>query len=343
MATPADHGFKMPAEWAPHTRTWMAWPCREETWAGRLEAARAAFADVANAISAFEPVTMVCNPGDVVEASLALGANVEVMPFDIDDSWLRDNGPIFLVDGQGGLAAAHFRFNAWGSKYTPYENDAAVAARIVDRLDIPRFEAPFVFEGGSIAVDGQGTAIVTEECLLNPNRNPGMTRETIEEGLRDWLGISRTIWLPQGYEEDETDGHVDEIAAFAKPGVVLALATDDKEDANYDVFQDNLEILRNATDATGAPLKVVELPQPTARDYPNGGRITLSYANFYLCNGAVIVPSFGQSADSRAYKTFRDLYPDRQIVQVPAFDIAWGGGCIHCITQQQPAVTPITK
>ncbi len=336
MATPADHGFKMPAEWAPHTRTWMAWPCREEVWEDRLETARAAFADVANAISAFEPVTMVCNPGDVVEASLALGASVEVMPFDIDDSWLRDNGPIFLVDGLGGLAAAHFRFNAWGAKYTPYENDAAVAARIADRLGIPRFDAPFVFEGGAITVDGQGTAIVTEECLLNPNRNPGMTREKVEEGLRDWLGISRTIWLPQGYEEDETDGHVDEIAAFAKPGVVLALTTDDKEDANYDVFQDNLEILRNATDATGARLKVIELPQPNARDYPNGGRITLSYANFYLCNGAVIVPGFGQSADDRAYKIFRELYPERRIVQVPAFDIAWGGGGIHCITQQQP-------
>ncbi|WP_366655989.1 agmatine deiminase family protein [Fodinicurvata sp. EGI_FJ10296] len=338
MATPADHGFRMPAEWAPHARTWMAWPCRAEIWGDRIEAARASYADVANAISSVEPVTMVCNPDDVIEASLALGSSVEVMPLEIDDSWLRDSGPIFLLDGQGGMAAAHFRFNAWGGKYTPYDKDAAVAAGIVDRVGVQRFEAPFVLEGGAVTVDGLGTAIVTEECLLNPNRNPGMTKEKVEENLAQWLGITRTIWLPQGYEEDETDGHVDEIAAFAKPGVVLALTTDDKDDANYDVLQDNLDILRSATDATGAALQVVELPQPAARDYPTGGRITLSYANFYLCNGAVIIPGFGQSADDRAYKVFREVYPDRQIIQVPAYDIAWGGGCIHCITQQQPAI-----
>jgi agmatine deiminase len=304
-----------------------------------MDAAREAFADVARAIAQFEPVTMVCNPADVSEASLILGnrTSIDVLSIEIDDSWLRDSGPTFLLDRQGALAGVDWRFNAWGEKVKPYANDAAVARRILDHLKVRRFDAPFVLEGGSIHVDGEGTLITTEQCLLNPNRNPSLSKAEIEQNLRDWLGVSTIVWLPEGLEDDDTDGHVDNIACFAKPGVVVALSTDDKADPNFDVLQTNLEILRSAKDAKGRPLQVVEVPQP-ARQEKGGRRLALSYINFFFTNGGLVMPGFNVPEDARAYRILRDTFPDRQIIQVgSAGDIVAGGGGIHCITQQQPA------
>lgn len=334
--TPRSLGFAMPPEWHRHARCWMAWPCREALWGDGLDAARAAHADVARAIAEFEPVTMVCNPADVAEASLATGSGVEMLSLPINDSWLRDNGPTFLLDGNGGLGAVHWRFNGYGDKYQNYDDDAAVAAKIAARVSARVFPADFVMEGGAIHVDGEGTALVTESCLLNPNRNPDLDHGDIEARLSDLLGIDKVIWLPRGYQDDETDGHIDNVACFARPGVVLALTTDDTGDPNHRVLTENLKILRASRDARDRRLEVIELPQPPWRMGPGGRRLALSYINFYMANGAIVMPTFHAAEDDRAAKILRDAFPDRKIVRVPALDIVVGGGSIHCITQQQP-------
>lgn len=337
MTTPAVNGFFMPGEWAPHTRCWMAWPCRPETWPieDGIDAARDAYAEVARAIARFEPVTMVCDPDDVAEASLACGAGVQIMPFPISDSWIRDTGPSFVVDGRGSLAGVHWRFNAWGGNYEDCEPDQAVGRLILEHLDVPRHAAPLVMEGGAFHVDGEGTLLTTEQCLLNPNRNPGRSREEIEDVLKAHLGVRTVIWLGEGYQDDETDGHVDEIATFVRPGAVMALVTDDPGDANFKAFQDNLDRLKRARDARGREIDVIPVRQPARRDQ-NGIRLTLSYTNLYIANGGVVMPSYEDSADDEAFRTVRKAFPDREVVQVPALDIVRGGGGIHCITQQQP-------
>ncbi|QJE73086.1 agmatine deiminase family protein [Aerophototrophica crusticola] len=337
MSTPAADGFRMPGEWEPHARCWMAWPVRGETFPNGLEAARLAYAEVAKAIAQFEPVTMVCPDGEVASVSLAVGKDVAVMPISISDSWIRDNGPSFVKNpATGEVAGVDWQFNAWGRNYDAFEPDTLVARQILDRLKLRRYEAPLVMEGGSFHVDGQGTLLTTEECLLNPNRNPHLSKAEIEGHLRDQLGVTSFIWLGQGYEQDETDGHIDEIATLIRPGLVLAMTTDDTADPNYPVFQDNLERLAMARDAAGRELEVVTLRTPARREQA-GVRLTLSYTNFYLANGGVVMPLFEDAADDEAIRTFKKLFPDRQIVPVPALDIVRGGGGIHCITQQQPA------
>ncbi|WP_114860576.1 agmatine deiminase family protein [Azospirillum brasilense] len=337
MTTPAAEGFTMPGEWARHTRCWMAWPCRPETWPeGAFDAAAAAYTDVARAISRFEPVTMVCDPADVADASLACGPGVEILPLPISDSWIRDTGPSIVTDGKGQVAGVHWRFNAWGGNYPDSAKDQQVGRLMLDHLGLRRFEAPLVMEGGSFHVDGEGTLLTTEQCLLNPNRNPNLGKAEIEELLKEHLGISSVIWLGEGYQDDETDGHIDEIALFVKPGVVMAITTDDPGDANFKAFQDNLDRLKRARDAQGRELEVIPVRQPARRD-ENGVRLTLSYTNLYIANGGIVMPAFEDSADDEAFRIVRRAFPDREVVQVPALDIVRGGGGIHCITQQQPA------
>ena len=335
--TPRSLGFAMPAEWHRHSRCWMAWPCREALWGSGLEAARSAYVEVARTIAEFEPVTMICNAADVAEASLATGSGVEVLSLPINDSWLRDNGPTFLLDAGGRLGAIHWGFNGYGDKYQDYAEDAAVAATIATRTGARVFDAGFVLEGGAINVDGEGTALATESCVLNPNRNADVTRKAIEARLSDLLGVDKVIWLPRGYEDDETDGHIDNIACFARPGVVLALSTDDSGDANHPVLRENLGILRTETDAKGRRLEVIEVPQPARRMGPDGRRLPLSYINFHMANGGVVMPSFRSPEDDRAFRILRETFPDRKVRRVQAADIVVGGGGIHCITQQQPA------
>lgn len=339
MTTPAADGFFMPPEWGPHSRCWMAWPCREATWPGEegLDAARTAYVEVARAIARFEPVVMICDPDDVAEASLACGPGIKITPFPISDSWIRDTGPSFVIDGKGGLAGVHWRFNAWGGNYSNWAADSEVGRLILEHANVPRYAAPLIMEGGAFHVDGEGTLLTTEQCLLNPNRNPGMSRDEIEAHLKAHLGVRTVIWLGEGYQDDETDGHVDEIATFVRPGVVLALTTDDPGDANFKAFQDNLDRLKRSRDAAGRELEVIPVRQPARRD-GNGVRLTLSYTNLYIANGGVVMPEFEDPADEEAFRTLRRAFPDREVVRVPALDIVHGGGGIHCITQQQPAV-----
>lgn len=338
MMTTTTAGLFMPAECAPHDGCLMAWPCRAETWPedGGLEAACDAYAAVAQAISAFEPVTMVCRPEDVADASLACGPGVAILPLPISDSWLRDTGPSYVLDGKGGRVGVHWRFNAWGGNYDDCAADQAVAEKILANQGVERLAAPLVMEGGAFHVDGEGTLITTEQCLLNANRNPGLSRAEIEAELKRFLGVRQIIWLGEGYQDDETDGHIDEIAAFARPGVLLMSATDDPADANFKTFQDNLDRLKRARDAKGRELEIIPIRQPERRDQ-NGVRLTLSYTNFYLANGGVVMPAFVDPADDEAFWTMRKAFPDREVTAVPAIDIVRGGGGVHCITQQVPS------
>ncbi len=333
--TPADAGFAMPAEWVPHARCWMAWPCRFELWGDRLATARAAYAAVARAIARFEPVTMVAGIGDARGARDTLGHGVSILELPLNDSWMRDIGPTFLTNKAGALAGAAWRFNAWGGKYRDYADDARIAARVLAHLDLPCFEAPFVLEGGAIHVDGEGTALVTEQCLLNPNRNPALRKADVEANLHDWLGVRTVIWLGQGLVDDETDGHVDNLACFARPGVVLALSEPDPRDGNHTALADNLARLRQAKDAQGRALEIVPIRQPAER-HAGRRRLALSYINFYRANGAIVAPRFDDSRDADAERVLRDVFSDLTVVTVAAADIVYGGGGLHCITQQQP-------
>jgi len=302
VSTPREDGLRMPAEWAPHQATLMQWPTitRMSLWGELFDRAKMDFASVANAVAAFEPVVMVTDPPQASEARAMCNDGVEILPIPIDDSWVRDNGPIFVTDAHGGVALVHFRFNSWGNKYLPFDRDA----------DVP--------------------LLTTERCLLHPNRNPNMTREQIERTLGDYLGVEHVIWLGRGHPLDrDTDGHVDAIAQYLRPGVILLDAPGDPADPNHAASQDNLARLRAAHDAAGRPIEVVAFEAGTPSD--------TAYMNHYLANGAVIVPADGKPSDDAALGQLRDAYPDREIVTVPGATLLEGGGGPHCITQQIPS------
>ncbi len=319
----------MPAEWERHERTLMAWPRRRELWGTQIGMARSDYAAVVDAIAAFEPVTLVAHPAQLEEARAAVPTDVEVVAREIDDSWLRDTGPIFVLGEDGRRTGVHFRFNGWGGAYTPYDGDEATGRWLVEHLGDPLVEAPLVLEGGSIAVDGAGTLLTTEECLLNRNRNPGLGREDIEGLLREHLGVQRVVWLGQGLVEDrDTDGHVDLIASFCAPGRVL-LQSVPEDNPNFARCEEN----HRRTRAAG--LDVIPVAQLAYAEVA-GERVAVSYLNHYVCNGAVIVPVAGTEDDEPALATIGGAFPGREVVPVPGRVLAYGGGGPHCITQQVP-------
>jgi len=334
MGYPIDDGYRMPPEWAPHARCWMAWPCAEETFPD-LARARAAYAAVARAIARFEPVAMIANPEDVAGAKKLCGDAVELVALAIDDSWSRDTGPSYLVDGRGGLGAVDWPFNNYGELDPHYDNDKLLARRILERSGGRRFEAPIILEGGAIHTDGQGTLLTTENVVLNPNRNPGLTKADANEIFRVYLGAEQVIWLDEALEVDSTDGHVDNLACFVRPGVVAALVAEDPADPQYAPLRKNLQRLERAKDAGGRSLEIIEIGQPDPREF-RGERVPASYINFYIANGGVVLPVFDDPADAPAIATLERAFPDRVVVPVPGGDIARSGGCIHCITQQEP-------
>lgn len=322
----------MPAEWAPHERTLMAWPCRRELWGAEIARAKEQYAEVANAVAAFEPVTMVCaDEAAAAEARPALAAPVEILVLGLDDSWLRDSGPIFTLDpGTGERVGVHFRFNAWGGKFAPWDRDEAAGGELARRHGDRVVEADMVLEGGAIAVDGAGLLLTTEECLLHPSRNPSLSREEIEERLRAHLGAERIIWLGKGLAGDrDTDGHVDLVAAFTAPGRVLLQSAPAGT-------EDHERCAENRERAQAAGLDVVDFPLLPHAEVA-GERIVAAYLNFYVCNRAVIVPLAGARSDDEALERIGMAYPGREVVGVPATTIAYGGGGPHCITQQVPA------
>ncbi len=329
--------FRMPAEWEPHERCLMAWTGAEK-WGKHLEAARNNYAEVANAIAAFEPLTMLVNTEDAAGARRALTSDIEIVEMPFEYAWTRDSGPVVVVDEEGNRAGIDFRFNSWGEKFLPYGQTAASAEAVLAVLGIERIESPMVLEGGAITVDGRGTLITTEQCLLNANRNPGMSKEDIERELANKLGVEKIIWLPWGITDDwVTDGHVDAVCTFVRPGVVLAQSCDDPADPDYERLAANLEVLGEAMDATGRKLDVIELP-PMPSDELDGDVVPTVYANVYLANGGVIVPIGESPTDENAIAILEKTFPDREVVGVSGAALSYGGGGPHCVTMQIPAV-----
>jgi len=333
--SPKSLGYRMPAEFALHERTWMMWPCRAEVWPD-MAATKRDYAKVARAISEFEPVCMAVRPEDRAEAWKLLGSGIELFEVPLDDSWARDAGPNFVVDSQGNRAASLFTFSAWGGKYSPFDKDAAFGAAVATREGARIFASALLAEGGAISVDGEGTILTTESCLLNPNRNPGLTREEVTRELMEMLGGDKVIWLPGNADETETDGHVDGIAVFAGPGLVLIESADDPADPWRAAKQANIEALIGKTDAKGRPIRLVAIPE--AEDSCIiGDKFCRSYVNSYFVNGGVIMPHYGTPNDVRAREILEETFPDRRVCGVRIPNICLGGGGIHCITQQEPA------
>ena len=331
--------FRMPAEWHRHERTLMSWPTAHPVWGGRVADARLEYATVAKTIARYEPVLVVADPGDASEAAKQCGAGVDVVALPIDDAWLRDSGPLIVFDVAGARTGMCFAFNAYGGRFVPYDSDASIAERVLGHLRIDVMRSPLVLEGGSIAVDGEGTLIATEQCLLNANRNPGWTRAEIEAELRERLGAERIIWLRWGRIEDEhTDGHVDVVCMFVRPGVVVVQGCDDTSNPNYARLAANLRVLRESTDALGRNFEIIELPmQPLV--LVSGRSVLVSNVNSYVCNGAVIVPVADAESGDGVLEIIRRAMPDRDVVGVRAQMIGFGGGGIHCVTQQIPVAS----
>jgi agmatine deiminase len=328
----------MPAEWAPHVGCWMAWPKRVALWREHLEPARADFVRVAQSIARFEPLTMIADPADAADAKSRCGPSIKVISMPIDDSWLRDSGPTFVVDSAGGQAASAFIFNAWGDKFRPYDLDASIGERIGVMEKVPVYRSTLVVEGGGFLSDGEGTLITAETCVLNPNRNPGWTKAEAEVELRAMLGVHKVIWLPGDITDTGTDGHVDGYVAFIKPAAVLCEVVADPLDPRYRIMAENRRVLDMETDARGRRFDVVSIAEAPRSAIPDGeSEYCRSYVNFYIANGAIIAPSYGIAEDAAVFETLRRAYPDRAVVPVALKDLFRGGGGIHCITQQQPA------
>ena len=349
VATPRALGYRMPAEWERHQATWLSWPRRDGiSFPDAFEAVPGLWLRMLEALSPGELVHV--NVGDdaqeaevrrLLATSSAVRADrVFLHRIPTDEPWCRDHGPTFVVDDRAGdlapLAVVDWRYNAWGGKYPPFERDDAVPRQIAALLAVPVFSPGIVMEGGSIDVNGRGTLLTTESCLLNPNRNPTLSRAEIEKALGEFLGVTQVVWLGDGIAGDDTDGHVDDLSRFVAAGTVVTVVEDDPADENYRPLRDNLERLRAARDQDGAPLTVVELPmpRPLVRD---GQRLPASYANFYIGNEVVLAPVFADPADARALATLARCFPGRRIVGIDARDLVWGLGAFHCVTQQQPA------
>lgn len=357
--TPKADGFRMPAEWEPHTQTWMLWPQRPDNWRQGGKPAQRAWVQVATTIARFEPVTVGVNGDQFANARAMLPPEVRVVELANNDAWARDCGATFVIDGRGHVRAVDWRFNAWGGLYDglyfPWDKDDQVAQKMAELAGVDRYRAPFVLEGGAIHTDGEGTMLTTAECLLSPGRNPDMTKDEIEAALSAYTGVDKVIWLNRGLDPEETTGHVDVVACFVRPGVVALAWTDDESDWRHEVVAENYEILTHERDARGRSLDIhkIPLPSPTfatddeVRDIDAvegavpreaGDELPCSYINYYVCNGAVVVPGFGDPNDTVARERLAGLYPEREVVMLPVGrEIELGGGNIHCITQQQPA------
>lgn len=338
---PKDFNYIMPPEWGKHERTFISWPVKESMcFPEDHESVSRGYAEIIQAIAEFEPVTVIVNPDELETVERLIGGpGITLLPIEHSDAWLRDNGPTFVLNPEGQLAGVNWKFNAWGGKYAPWDLDDKVAPQILDSLGLSRFDAPLVMEGGSIHTDGEGTLLTTEECLLNPNRNPELSREEIGQYVREYTGTEQIIWLKQGLSGDETDGHVDNMACFAAPGKVIIQVCDDPQDENYEITRENLHILENAVDAKGRKLEIIKIAQPPYAEY-QGSRLTLSYLNFYFVNGGIILPVFGGAAaktDKLAEQVLAGVFPDRIIRTVNGMGVIREGGNVHCTTQQMPA------
>lgn len=331
----------MPAEWEPHAATWMAFPHNPDTWPGCLPDAQSEYEKLIAELSRFEPIELLVASEELRQrlarfaARLAHPDRVRLHRIASNDVWMRDIAPTFVRDANGALVALDWTFNSWGGKYPPWDLDDAVAAQVAGFCGVPRVRPGLVAEGGALEVDGEGTLLVTEPTFLKPTRNPGRSRDEIERLLCELLGTARAIWLGEGIEGDDTDGHVDDVARFARPGVVVCAREADRSDPNHEPLEEMARRLRAARDAAGRPLQVIDLPMPTPV-LADGEYLPASYANFYICNGAVLVPVFDCANDKPALDVLRGLFAGREIVPIPSRTLVRGLGAVHCLTQQQP-------
>ncbi|MFE3775802.1 agmatine/peptidylarginine deiminase [Streptomyces sp. NPDC059122] len=346
MNTPAADGFRMPPEWAPHERTWMAWPGPNFTFGTEggetLAEARTAWAAVARAVRQYEPVTVVAGPGQLEGARALLGDGIDLVERPLDDAWMRDIGPTFLTDDQGELAAVDWVFNGWGAQeWAAWDRDAEIAEQVAGLAGARRYATPLVNEGGGIHVDGEGTVLLTETVQLDPGRNPGRTKEEVEAEIHAHLGTTKAIWLPRGlyadYGQFGTRGHVDIVAAFARPGVVMVHTQPNPDHPDHAICNEIVKVLGDATDARGRRLEVVQIPAPTVIE-EDGELVDYSYINHLQCNDGIVLCAFDDPRDEEAAAIFRRLFPGRTVTLVDARTIFAAGGGVHCITQQQPKV-----
>jgi agmatine deiminase len=345
---PANQGWRMPAEWETHEATWIAWPHQVEDWPGKFEPIPWVWTEIVRHLSASEMVHLLVNNAAAAERVRGYLEQVGVVLervrfflFETDRVWTRDYGPIFVTSAAGERTITDWRFNAW-AKYPNWQHDDAIPAQLATALGLPACQPAcrgqrVVLEGGSIDVNGQGLLLTTEECLLSDvqARNPGLTRADLEEVFARYLGIRKVLWLGRGIAGDDTHGHIDDLARFVAPGIVVTVLEDDQGDANYDPLRENLERLEAMTDLEGRPLQIELLPMP-APVYFQGQRLPASYANFYIANDRILVPTFNDPNDREALNILAGLFPEREVVGIHAVDLVWGLGTLHCLTQQQP-------
>jgi agmatine deiminase len=344
--TPRELGYHMPAEWEPHEATWLSWPHKEGSWPGAFESVPGIFVELTRRLAESELVRINVADADFAERVNELlragGVNLDAVRFHFNptnDAWARDHGPIYVVRDGGGArqrAINDWGFNAWGDKYPPYDLDDVIPTRIAEEMNEVLFQPGVVMEGGSLDVNGRGSLITTESCLLNPNRNPHLSRGQVERYLKDYLGVTNVLWLGDGIAGDDTDGHVDDLTRFVAPDTVVTVIEDDPGDENYGALAENYERLLRMKDQEGKPLRVVKLPMPGPVYFENQ-RLPASYANFYIANKSVLVPTYRHANDAKACEILQRHFPDRRVVGVDCVNLIWGLGSIHCVTQQQPA------
>jgi agmatine deiminase len=345
--SPAALGWRMPAEWAPHRGTWLSWPHKEASWPGKFAPVPAIFARMVGALAPHEEVHVnVLGPDAEAEVRRVLAregvgaANVFFHHHPTNDAWCRDHGPIFVQrDGPRGReqAIVDWGYNAWGGKYPPYDLDDVIPSLVGAKFGIEVFHPRIVMEGGSIDVNGTGTLLTTEACLLNPNRNPHLSKADIERYLRDYLGVVNILWLGDGIVGDDTDGHVDDLTRFVNRTTVVTVVEDDPADENYAPLQENLARLRAMRTEDGTPLEVIALPMPRPMEH-DGQRLPASYANFYIANGVVLLPTYDPARDEVALETLQRCFPTRRVIGIDCTDLVWGLGAFHCVSQQWPAL-----
>lgn len=345
--SPAALGYRMPAEWAPHRGTWLSWPHREESWPGKFGPVPGVFAEIVRHLAPREEVHInVRDAGfeagvrDLLRRAGVGDANVCFHHNPTNDAWCRDHGPCFIQrPGPGGTeqAVVDWGYNAWGGKYPPFDADDVIPTRVAAEYGLPVYQPGIVMEGGSLDVNGRGTLLTTESCLLNPNRNPGLSKGEIERYLRDYLGVTRILWLGDGIEGDDTDGHVDDLTRFVDETTVVTVVEADPRDPNHAPLEENHRRLTRMTDQDGQPLRVITLPMPPAMHH-DGQRLPASYANFYIGNGVVLLPAYHPPTDEIARATLQACFPTREVLPVDSVDLVWGLGSFHCVTQQWPAL-----
>ena len=344
--TPAALGYRMPAEWHRHAATWLTWSKDPVTWPDRVPQVQTIFVRMMELLAAHEVVNVLVDDEQVREVvrrrlTWPQAENVRLHVIPTVDSWIRDYGPNFLLREGRELAYNHWGFNAWGGKYETLMQDARVPTLLRPLLaDVPHFEPGLILEGGSIDVNGNGVVLTTEQCLLNKNRNPKLDRTTIEQALKDYLGVTDVLWLGEGVAGDDTDGHIDDISRFVATDTIVTVIEEDPADPNHEPLQENLKRLQRAKDAAGRPYRLVTLPMP-GRVEAEGEPLPASYANFYIANNVVLLPVFGHANDQRAIDILQPLFPDRRVIAINCEPLVWGMGAIHCVTQQQP--TPIAR